>query len=195
MSWSAATGVTIRPAKGPRLYDWAAAKLPAVSFFGAGEPSHRRWVMAQRSIARPDEIAYYLAYAPAEITVDQLVKVVCSRWAIESSFQSAKNECGLDQYEVRRYIGWYRHVTLAMLAHAFLAAVAAQGITERRAAETDHPSPRSRWQKSARLLAACRPRAGHRARTETVPLAPQSPSHRQTLPLPATRRRSRTPAT
>ncbi len=48
------------------------------------------------------------------------------RWAIEECFQAAKNECGLDQYEVRRYVGWYRHITLAMLAHAFLAATATQ---------------------------------------------------------------------
>jgi hypothetical protein len=45
-------------------------------------------------------------------------------WQIEECFQAAKNECGLDQYEVRRYVGWYRHITLAMLAHAFLAATA-----------------------------------------------------------------------
>jgi SRSO17 transposase len=42
------------------------------------------------------------------------------RWAIEETFQSAKNEVGLDHYQVRRYPGWYRHITLAMLAHAFL---------------------------------------------------------------------------
>ncbi|MFF4116449.1 hypothetical protein ACFY0P_23670 [Streptomyces sp. NPDC001714] len=51
-------------------------------------------------------------------------------------FQAAKNECGLDQHEVRRYPGWYRHITLAMLAHAFLAAMAAAAGTERGAAES-----------------------------------------------------------
>ncbi len=136
-------------AKGPRIYDWAAAQLPAVPFFEGDEPSHRRWVLARRSIARPDEIAYYLAYAPTGTTVNQLVTVAGSRWAIESCFQSAKNECGLDQYEVRRYPGWYRHITLAMLAHAFLAAMAAAEAIERGAAETDLSSSRSAWQKSA----------------------------------------------
>ncbi|QCX82460.1 hypothetical protein C9F11_45675 (plasmid) [Streptomyces sp. YIM 121038] len=135
--------------KGPRVYDWAAAQLPAVPFFDGGEPSHRGWVMARRSIARPDEIAYYLAHAPTGTTADQLVTVAGSRWSIESCFQNAKNECGLDEYEVRRYVGWYRHITLAMLAHAFLAVMTAQARTERGAAETDHPSPRSAWQKSA----------------------------------------------
>lgn len=52
------------------------------------------------------------------------MRLASSRWAIEECFQAAKNECGLDQYGVRRYVGWYRHTTLAMLAHAFLAAMA-----------------------------------------------------------------------
>ncbi|MFD5735807.1 hypothetical protein ACFWIY_23700 [Streptomyces sioyaensis] len=120
-------------------------------FFDGDEPSHRRWVLARRGIARPDEIAYHLAHAPTSTTVDQLVTVAGSRWSSETCFQSAKNECGLDEYEVRRYMGWYRHITLAMLAHAFLAAVTAmtaQPGTERGAAETDHPLPRSAWQKS-----------------------------------------------
>ncbi|GAA3840670.1 hypothetical protein VXC91_44660 [Streptomyces chiangmaiensis] len=82
--------------------------------------------MARRSINRPDEIAYYLGYAPVGTDVDRLVQVAGRRWAIEECFQAAKNECGLDQYEVRRYVGWMRHITLSMLAHAFLAATAAQ---------------------------------------------------------------------
>jgi SRSO17 transposase len=83
-----------------------------------------RWALARRSISKPDEIAYYLAYTPLQVTVQELVRVAGARWAIEECFQAAKNECGLDQYEVRRYPGWYRHITLAMLAHAFLAATA-----------------------------------------------------------------------
>ncbi|MET7622791.1 IS701 family transposase, partial [Streptomyces sp. NPDC005408] len=135
-------------AKGPRVYDWAAAQLPVIDIFDGDTPTHRRWVLARRSLARPDEIAYYLAYAPNSATVQDLVRIAGSRWAIEECFQAAKNECGLDQYEVRRYVGWYRHITLAMLAHAFLAAMAAAEI-ERGAEETvtppSHPSP---WQKS-----------------------------------------------
>jgi SRSO17 transposase len=81
--------------------------------------------------------------------VAELVRIAGPRWAIEECFQAAQNECGLDEYEVRRYVGWYRHITLAMLDHAFLAAMAAAAI-ETGAAETtrptSHPSP---WQKSA----------------------------------------------
>ncbi|WP_405754165.1 IS701 family transposase [Streptomyces sp. NBC_00073] len=115
-------------AKGPRVYHWAAVRLPAVAEFDyQGEVPHRmRWALARRSIRKPDEIAYYLAYAPLETTVQELVRIAGTRWAIKECFQAAKNECGLDQYEVRRYVGWYRHITLAMLAHAFLAATAHQ---------------------------------------------------------------------
>lgn len=105
--------------------------------------------MARRSIAQPDEIAYYLAHAPTGTSLDQLITVAGSRWSIEDCFQSGNNECGLDEYEVRRYVGWYRHITLAMLAHAFLAAATARAGRERGAAETDPPLPRSAWQKSA----------------------------------------------
>uniref|UniRef100_UPI0038D4980A hypothetical protein n=1 Tax=Streptomyces europaeiscabiei TaxID=146819 RepID=UPI0038D4980A len=60
----------------------------------------------RRSLARPEEIAYYLAFAQADVTVPELVRVAGARWAIEERSQAAKNECGLDQYEVRRYAGW-----------------------------------------------------------------------------------------
>jgi hypothetical protein len=136
-------------AKGPRVYDWAAARLPLIEDFDGNRPTHDRWVLARRSLARPEEIAsYYLAYAPAGTTVAELVRVAGSRWAIEEAFQAAKNECGLDQYEVRRYPGWYRHITLAMLAHAFLAAMVAEASTRGAAETVPAPSPRSPWQRS-----------------------------------------------
>jgi SRSO17 transposase len=62
-----------------------------------------------------------------------LIRVAGATWAIEECFQAAKNECGLDQNEVRRYPGWYRHVTLAMLADAFLAVQAADAAERGRA--------------------------------------------------------------
>lgn len=135
-------------AKGPRVYDWAAAKLPVNLIFDPDPPTHHRWVMARRSLSDPEDLAYYMAYAPVGIEIAELVRIAGSRWAIEECFQAAKNECGLDQYEVRRYVGWYRHITLAMLAHAFLTALAAQaGEAAKGAAETDQPSSRSPWQR------------------------------------------------
>jgi SRSO17 transposase len=83
-------------------------------------------VLARRSLARPDVTAYCLAYAPAGTAVPEFVRIAVMRWAIEEAFQAAKSEGGLDQYEVRRYPGWYRHITLALLAHSFLAAMAAK---------------------------------------------------------------------
>ncbi|MFJ9858268.1 IS701 family transposase, partial [Streptomyces albogriseolus] len=92
---------------------------------------------------------YYLAYAPVGVEIAELARIAGSRWAIEECFQAGKNECGLDQYEVRRYIGWYRHITLAMLAHAVLTALAAQAAASAKGvAETDQPSSRSPWQRS-----------------------------------------------
>ncbi|GAA2325933.1 hypothetical protein GCM10010431_55080 [Streptomyces kunmingensis] len=74
--------------------------------FGSGVRGGRMgWAPARRSMSRPDEIAYYLAYTPLEVTVRELVRIAGSRWAIEECFQAAKNECGLDQYEVCRYPG------------------------------------------------------------------------------------------
>jgi hypothetical protein len=94
------------------------------------------------------EITDEIAFAPTQATVTELVRVGGTRWAIQECFQAAKNECGLDQYEVRRYVGWYRHITLAMLAHAFLSPMTAHAL-ERGDAETVRaaslPSP---WQKS-----------------------------------------------
>lgn len=135
-------------AKGPRVYHWAAVQLPVIEDFDGERPTHHRWALVRRSINRHDQIAYYLAYAPAGTGVDQLVRVAGRRWAIEECFQAAKNECGLDQYEVRRYVGWMRHITLAMLAHAFLADTAAQAAAKGDA-ETVPPWSRSPWQKSA----------------------------------------------
>ncbi|WSL72074.1 IS701 family transposase [Streptomyces sp. NBC_01723] len=98
-------------AKGPRIYDWAGAKLPANIIFDPDPPTHHRWVMARRSLSDPEEVAYYLAYAPVSVEITELAQVAGSRWAIEECFQAAKNECGQDEYEVRRYLGWYRHIT------------------------------------------------------------------------------------
>ncbi len=71
-----------------------------------------------------------------ETTVKELVQIAGTRWAIEECFQTAKNECGLDQYEVRCYVGWYRHITRAMLAHAFLTSTAREA-QEKKGGGTD----------------------------------------------------------
>jgi SRSO17 transposase len=125
-------------AKGPRRYDWALATLPVTREPGEG---FERWLLIRRSITDPDDLAYYLCFGPAGTTIGQLVRIAGSRWAIEECFQSAKNETGLDHYQVRRYDSWYRHITLAMLAHAYLAVTAA---TTPKAHPAWSPSPQPR---------------------------------------------------
>jgi SRSO17 transposase len=104
-------------AKGPRLHDWA--YLP----FRGAAPGWRMGLLIRRSPAEPDDLAFYLTHAPEGTTLAELVRVAGTRWAIESCFEAAKGEVGLDDYEVRSWTGWHRHVTLAMLAHAYLAAL------------------------------------------------------------------------
>jgi SRSO17 transposase len=109
-------------AKGPRVYDWAVATLPDT---GTGCHGFTRWLLLRRSVTNPTQVAYYLCYGPTDTDDEQLIRVAGTRWAIEECFQAAKGQVGLDEYQVRRYIPWYRHITLAMLAHAFLAIIAA----------------------------------------------------------------------
>jgi SRSO17 transposase len=101
-------------AKGRRLYDWARVELAAPAVGGC-----QRWLLVRRS-RRDGELAFYTCYGPASTSLVGLVRVAGTRWAIEEGFQQAKTEVGLDHYEVRRWPGWYRHITLALLAHAFL---------------------------------------------------------------------------
>jgi SRSO17 transposase len=102
-------------AHGQRLYDWAAVDIRPWR-----QPGRGHWLLARRSITDPDEIAYYICYGPADTELTELVRVAGARWAIEECFQTAKNETGLDHYQVRRYQAWYRHITLSMAAAAFL---------------------------------------------------------------------------
>jgi SRSO17 transposase len=104
-------------AHGPRRYDWVS--IPIRRAFAHGR---RGWVLARRSISDPSEIAYYVCFGRRGTRLRELIRVAGTRWAIEESFQTAKNEVGLDQYQVRRYDAWYAHITLAMAAAAFLVA-------------------------------------------------------------------------
>ncbi len=107
-------------AKGPRFYDWALIAT-------AGPVHHllvRRALSANAKGER--ELAFFTCHAPAGTTLAEVVRVAGTRWAVEECFQAAKNETGLDHYQVRRYDAWYRHATLSMLALAFLQVTAAQ---------------------------------------------------------------------
>lgn len=102
-------------AHGQRIYDWAVLDIRPLR-----DPTRGHWLLARRSISDPADIAYYVCFGPADTQIGELVRVAGTRWAIEESFQTAKNETGLDHYQVRGYQAWYRHITLSMVAAAFL---------------------------------------------------------------------------
>jgi hypothetical protein len=110
----------VRPAaqdaSGRRPWEWACVEL-------ASDPKRgmRRWLLVRRSTDDPEDVGFYQAYGPPETTVERLVGVCQERWAVEECFAEAKGEVGLDHYEVRKWEAWHRHVTLCLLAHAFLA--------------------------------------------------------------------------
>jgi SRSO17 transposase len=107
--------------KGARLYDWALVPLAVPSM-----PGFEQALLIRRPLDAPDDpkqLAYYLTFAPVGTLFETLVAVAGRRWTVEESLEGAKGEVGLDHYEVRHYHGWYRHITLAMLALAYLAVV------------------------------------------------------------------------
>jgi len=114
--------------KGPRVYDWRGIPM------GASEaPGWSHWLLVRRSITDPTDLTAYLCFAPDDTSEEALARVAGTRWTIESCFEEAKGEVGLDHYEVRGWAAWHRHITLACLAHAFLVVLRA---TEPEAAET-----------------------------------------------------------
>jgi SRSO17 transposase len=107
-------------AKGERLYDWALVRW-------AESEGWEHTLLVRRSLDAKPEYAFYFTYAPKKKSaLKTLVAVAGRRWAVEIAFQMAKEECGLDHYEVRHWQGWYRHITLSMLALAVLAVLRAR---------------------------------------------------------------------
>ncbi len=112
-------------AKGPRLDDWTPIRLARLQL-SAEERRWEHWLLVRRSLSDPSELAYYGVCAPRGTSLPTLGAVAGQRWRIEQSFELAKGEVGLDHYEVRRGDGWYRHMTLAMFALAYLAVLRAR---------------------------------------------------------------------
>ncbi len=105
-------------AKGPRWFEWVLVGLAKPPLSGWD-----RWLLVRRSISDPTRLTYYVVFAPCGTLLETMVAVAGRRWTVEESFEQGKGEVGLDQYEVRRWVGWYRHITLAMLALAYVAVV------------------------------------------------------------------------
>ncbi|SNQ48132.1 transposase [Frankia canadensis] len=106
--------------KGPRLYDWALVDTCDY----AGPDNRPQQVLIRRARTEEGELAFFLTHSPRPVPLARLITVAGRRWGIEECFESAKNEVGLDHYQVRRYHAWYRHITLAILAHTWLAVTA-----------------------------------------------------------------------
>ena len=135
--------------KGPRWYDWCWLPLAAPL-----APGWRRWLLVRRSVSAPVELTAFVVFGRQAITLEEVVRVAGSRWAIESCFEAAKGAVGLDQYEVRSWTGWYRHITLAMWALALLTMMRA-GMIAIEALKKSLPPPQA-----ASSLAAFKARRG-----------------------------------
>jgi SRSO17 transposase len=167
-------------AKGPRLYDWA-----YTPYRGGAPPGWGKGLLVRRKLDEPDELAFYLTLAPEGTDLATLVRVAGTRWTIEGCFEAAKGEVGLDQYEVRSWTGWHRHVTLAMLAHAYLAVirkVAGGGSDAGRPRRGAAAADRARGATPG-VEAGLGAHARCRRRPGLVALAPAPPAARPPLPL------------
>jgi SRSO17 transposase len=111
--------------KGERLFDWARVRLVRPRRPGGDAHPREHWLLVRRSIADPEDRAYFVVFAPAGSRLLDLARAAGRRWLVEECFEAAKQEVGLADYEVRSWHGWHRHVTLAMLALALLAGLRA----------------------------------------------------------------------
>ncbi len=137
-------------AKGPREYDWL--RLP----IGSGlQEVGRRWLLVRRSLAEPTELTADVVCAPLGTALETLVEVAGTRWTVESDFQTTKGEVGLDHYEVRSWIGWYRHITLALWAQAVLTMIRAAAV------EAELPKRGLQGPQGSSSLAYFKARRGH----------------------------------
>jgi SRSO17 transposase len=121
--------------KGPRLFDWA-----AVPILHQWQDDGRHWLLVRRCLSVEQQKAYYLVSAPQGTTLPQMVQAIGGRWHIEEDFENGK-DLGLDHYEVRSYLGWYRHVTLVMLAQAFLTGICTHPLSQAAPASGRDASP------------------------------------------------------
>jgi SRSO17 transposase len=135
--------------KGPREFDWARVEL--------SKPEHEGWqryLLVRRSLVvgeKGAERAYVLVFAPSGTTLAEMATAIGTRWTVEQCFQEGKGEVGLDQYEVRSWHGWYRHITLCMLAHAFLVVLRIQ--SQRLLPPTEQTPEKKHWEPSVSLSA------------------------------------------
>ncbi|GHO63766.1 hypothetical protein KSC_026580 [Ktedonobacter sp. SOSP1-52] len=106
--------------KGPRCFDWV-----AVPILHRWEGSRHHWLLIRQCVDDPSTKTYYFVFAPSQTTLQEMVEAIGTRWRIEEDFERTK-DMGLNHYQIRSFVGWYRHITLVLLAHAYLSAICAQ---------------------------------------------------------------------
>jgi SRSO17 transposase len=124
--------------KGERFYDWT--RLPLARRPGPPQAHWLHWLLVRRNGQDPNDLAYYVVFGSANTSLATLARVAGLRWTVEECFEVAKQEVGLADYEVRSWHGWYRHITLAMLALAFLVAMRTKLNASPPLTATDAPS-------------------------------------------------------
>jgi len=125
--------------KGERLYEWALLELFRLQL-SEEERYGGHWLLVRRNVEDPKELAYYVVFAPIrEHQLEELVRVAGTRWRIESCFEEAKDGFGLAEYEVRKWDGWHRHVTLSLLAHAFVSVMRSKEAQKGALLRTSYP--------------------------------------------------------
>ena len=107
------------------MYDWYTTQWP-----GAVAPGFKRVLLVRRSKS-DGEMKAYVAYAPVGTTDQKLVEIAGMRWTVETCFREAKDEVGLDQYEVRTYDAWHKHITFAMIAIALLTVLSCNSLDKK----------------------------------------------------------------
>src|SRR3989442_1071702 len=109
----------IKGTKGPRMFDWAVMPM-----MHRCANDGRLFLLIRRCVDDPSEKAYYFVFAPLGTTLVEMVQAIGQRWKIEECFEIGKG-IGLEDYEVRSFTAWYRHITLVMLVQACLAGICA----------------------------------------------------------------------
>jgi len=100
--------------KGVRMYEWFCTDI------NSPEVGWKRCLLVRRSISDPGQLRAYICCCPSDTPLSELVRIAGTRWTVEMCFAESKSEVGLDHYEVRSFGGWYKHITMAMCAHALL---------------------------------------------------------------------------
>ena len=115
MDWVRAT--VKEGSQGPIVCDFAFLR---VTESRANLPANKLWLIIRRNLDDPSVIKYYFSNAPANTPLTEFVRISGMRWPIETIFEEAKGEIGLDHYEMRSWLGWHHHMLLVSLAHHFL---------------------------------------------------------------------------